>query len=59
MTMLKRLAMSDHSVLRKTQGRRTTHIALLLAALVRMRHDCGNSNKQAAIQRQAIKGGFS
>jgi hypothetical protein len=28
-----------------------------LAALLRMRHDCGNSNNQAAIQSQAIKGG--
>jgi hypothetical protein len=29
-----------------------------LAALLRMRHDCGNSDNQAAIQSQAIKGGL-
>jgi hypothetical protein len=44
--------------LRKTQDRRETRIALLLAALLRMRHDCGNSDDQAAIQSQAIKGGL-
>ncbi|MBR0835453.1 hypothetical protein JQ612_19885 [Bradyrhizobium manausense] len=42
----------------KHKSARAMRIALLLAALLRMRHDRDKSNNQAAVQSQAIKGGW-